>query len=250
MGAARSKNICPIRRHRAAAVRARLAPAASTPMLRARKQLPQPKDTPMREITDEQAAEHKAKMEAAQKAQREAVAQKTEKRGVLIVNTGNGKGKSTAAFGLALRFLGNGMRVGVVQFIKGTWKTGEKEAFKAFGDRVVWKTMGEGFTWNTQDLRRDVAAAEAAWEEAKKMLADPDLSLVVLDELNIALRYEYLDAAQVAADLGARREGMHVVVTGRDAPAVLREAADTVSELTLEKHHYDAGVQAQRGIEF
>ncbi|OZB00123.1 MAG: cob(I)yrinic acid a,c-diamide adenosyltransferase [Rhizobiales bacterium 39-66-18] len=168
----------------------------------------------------------------------------------MIVHTGPGKGKSTAAFGLALRMLGYGRKVGVVQFIKGAWHTGEKDAFAAFGDRVRWHTMGEGFTWETQDLARDTAAAARAFDKARELLADESLSLIVLDELNIALRYGYLDLADVVATLKARRPDLHVVVTGRNAKPELLEAADLVTEMGLVKHHFSAGVKAQAGIEF
>jgi cob(I)alamin adenosyltransferase len=169
---------------------------------------------------------------------------------LLIVHTGTGKGKSTAAFGLALRMLGRGHRVGVVQFVKGAWHTGERDAFAAFGDRVSWHTMGEGFTWETQDRARDIAAAERAWAKARELMADAGFGLVILDELNIALRYDYLDLDAVVAALAARREGLHVVVTGRNAKPKLIEAADLVTEMTLVKHHFAAGVKAQPGIEF
>ncbi|RUM98747.1 cob(I)yrinic acid a,c-diamide adenosyltransferase [Pseudaminobacter arsenicus] len=193
---------------------------------------------------------HKAKMIKRKAVQDAEVAKKTIEKGLLIVNTGPGKGKSTAAFGLALRMLGYGRRVGVVQFIKGAWHTGEKDAFAAFGDKVVWHTMGEGFTWETQDLKRDVAAAAAAWEKALELMADPSISLVVLDELNIALRYDYLDLDKVVEALRNRREGLHVVVTGRNARPTLIEAADLVTEMGAVKHHFSAGVKAQQGIEF
>lgn len=193
---------------------------------------------------------HKAKMAKRKAVQDAEVASKTIEKGLLVVNTGPGKGKTTAAFGLALRMLGHGKRVGVVQFIKGGWHTGEKDAFAAFGDRIVWHTMGEGFTWETQDRERDVAAAGRAWEKAKELLADPSISLVVLDELNIALRYEYLDLEKVVAALKARRPNLHVVVTGRNAKPALIEAADLVTEMGQTKHHFAAGVKAQQGIEF
>ena len=167
-----------------------------------------------------------------------------------MVHTGPGKGKSTAAFGLALRALGRGQRVGVVQFIKGAWSTGERTAFERFGDQIVWRVMGEGFTWETQDRDRDIAAARAAWEQSLSLMADPTIGLVVLDELNIALRYEYLPLDEVVAALRARREGLHVVVTGRNAKPELIEAADLVTEMSMVKHHFDAGVRAQEGIEF
>jgi cob(I)alamin adenosyltransferase len=204
----------------------------------------------MTDIGDEKAARHKAKMAKRKSVQDAEVAGKTVEKGLLIVNTGPGKGKSTAAFGLALRMIGYGRRVGVVQFVKGAWHTGEKDAFAAFGDQVSWHTMGEGFTWETQDLARDIAAAQAAWAKAAELMADPTISLVVLDELNIALRYDYLDLAAVVAALESRRPGLHVVVTGRNAKPALIEAADLVTEMGQVKHHFAAGVKAQKGIEF
>ncbi|OYW34588.1 MAG: cob(I)yrinic acid a,c-diamide adenosyltransferase [Azorhizobium sp. 12-66-6] len=204
----------------------------------------------MREIDEAAAARHKAKMERRKDVQDAEVAAKTIEKGLLIVNTGPGKGKSTAALGLALRALGHGWRVGIVQFIKGAWETGERTALESFGDRVVWRTMGEGFTWETQDLKRDVAAAERAWAASLEMMADPTIGLVILDELNIALRYDLLDLEQVVAALTARRPGLHVVVTGRNAKPALVEAADLVTEMAVVKHHFAAGVKAQAGIEF
>ncbi|BCH27473.1 cob(I)yrinic acid a,c-diamide adenosyltransferase [Mesorhizobium sp. L-8-3] len=204
----------------------------------------------MKTIDEKSAERHRAKMVKRKAVQDAEVAGKTIEKGLLIVNTGPGKGKSTAAFGLALRMLGYGRRVGVVQFVKGAWHTGEKDAFAAFGDRVVWHTMGEGFTWETQDLKRDVAAAERAWQKALELIADPSISLVILDELNIALRYDYLDLAAVVATLKGRREGLHVIVTGRNAKPELVEAADLVTEMGQVKHHFAAGVKAQQGIEF
>jgi cob(I)alamin adenosyltransferase len=188
-----------------------------------------------------------AKRKAVQDAE---VAQKTIEKGLLIVHTGTGKGKSTAAFGLALRMLGRGHRVGVVQFIKGAWRTAERDALAKFGDQIVWHTMGEGFTWETQDRARDVAAAERAWAKARELMDDPSFGLIILDELNIALRYDYLDLHAVVAALAARRPGLHVVVTGRNAKPELLAAADLVTEMTLVKHHFAAGVKAQPGIEF
>ena len=193
---------------------------------------------------------HRAKMAKRKAVQDAEVAGKTIEKGLLIVNTGPGKGKTTAAFGLALRMLGHGHRVGVVQFIKGAWHTGEKDAFAVFGDRVVWHTMGEGFTWETQDLARDIAAAERAWAKALELMGDTSISLIVLDELNITLRYDYLDLGIVIAALRERRSDLHVVVTGRNAKAELIEAADLVTEMTAVKHHFSAGVKAQLGIEF
>ncbi|TCT01575.1 cob(I)yrinic acid a,c-diamide adenosyltransferase [Aquabacter spiritensis] len=199
---------------------------------------------------DDEAARHKAKMAKRKAVQDAEVAEKTREKGLLIVHTGPGKGKSTAAFGLALRMLGRGGRVGVVQFIKGAWQTGEREAFQAFGDRVDWHAMGEGFTWETQDIARDKAAAARAFAQARAMMADPRLSLLILDELNIALRYGYLDLADVVAVLRDRRPDLHVVVTGRNAKPDLLAVADLVTEMALVKHHFAAGVKAQAGIEF
>lgn len=201
-------------------------------------------------VDDSEAARHRAKMAKRKVVQDAEVAEKTIEKGLLIVHTGTGKGKSTAAFGLALRMLGHGHRVGVVQFIKGAWHSAERDAFAAFGDRVAWHTMGEGFTWETQDLKRDIAAAERAWAKAIELVADPSFGLILLDELNIALRYDYLDLARVVEMLKARRLGLHVVVTGRNAKPALIEAADLVTEMTLVKHHFAAGVKAQPGIEF
>ncbi len=199
--------------------------------------------------TDE-AARHKAKMEKRKAVQDAEVAAKTVEKGLLIVNSGPGKGKSTAAFGLALRALGHGWRIGVVQFIKGAWETGERKALEAFGDQVSWHTMGEGFTWETQDKARDIAAATRAFDKAKELMADETIRLIVLDELNIALRYDYLPLAEVVATLAARRSDLHIIVTGRNAKPELIEAADLVTEMTLVKHHFAAGVKAQEGIEF
>ena len=193
---------------------------------------------------------HREKMEKRKAVQDAEVAQKSHEKGLLIVNTGPGKGKTTAALGLMLRALGHGWRVGVVQFIKGAWDTGEKHALKAFGTQIDWHTLGEGFTWETQDKVRDIAAAEHAWAKALELMADPTIRLVVLDELNIALRYDYLPVADVVAAFQARRPDLHVVVTGRNAKPALIEAADLVTEMTAVKHHFAAGVKAQEGIEF
>ncbi len=200
--------------------------------------------------SDDEAARHRAKMEKRKAVQDAEVASKTREKGLLIVHTGPGKGKSTAAFGLALRMLGHGRRVGVVQFIKGAWSTGERGALERFGEALEWHSMGEGFTWETQDRARDIAAAERAWAKAAALMAQPDLALLVLDELNIALRYDYLALSQVLADLAARPEGLHVVVTGRNAKPELIAAADLVTEFALVKHHFADGVKAQEGIEF
>jgi cob(I)alamin adenosyltransferase len=201
-------------------------------------------------ISDAEAERHRAKMTKRKAVQDAEVAEKTIEKGLLIVHTGPGKGKSTAAFGLALRMLGRGHRVGVVQFIKGAWHSAERDALARFGDQIAWYTMGEGFTWETQDLKRDIAAAERAWSKALELLADASFGLVILDELNIALRYEYLDLQAVVAALTSRRAGLHVVVTGRNAKPDLIAVADLVTEMTLVKHHFAAGVKAQPGIEF
>jgi cob(I)alamin adenosyltransferase len=193
---------------------------------------------------------HREKMERRQAARRKVLATKTEERGLLIVHTGAGKGKSTAAFGMVLRCLGHGMRVGVVQFVKGAWGTGERTVLARFPDLVVCRAMGEGFTWDTQDRARDIAAARAAWDLATQMIADQSYRMVLLDELNIVLRYGYLPLEEVMAALKAKPRDLHVVVTGRNAPPELIEAADLVTEMTLVKHPFRAGVKAQAGIEF
>ena len=195
-------------------------------------------------------AEHARAMHVL-RAEREAImAQKREGQGLLMVHTGDGKGKSTAAFGMIVRALGWGFKVGVVQYIKGKWITGERQFLTRFPDQVRYFVMGEGFTWDVADRGRDIAAARAAWVKSLEMIADPDLSLVVLDELNIALRYEYLDADEVVAGLEARPADKHVCVTGRDAPPQLLAAADLVTEFHAVRHPFEAGFKAQRGIDF
>ena len=204
----------------------------------------------MTERKDE-GARHRAKMAHRKAVQDAEVASKTIEKGLLMVHTGTGKGKSTAAFGLALRMIGRGRKVGVVQFIKGAWSTGEKIALESMApDMVEWHALGEGFTWETQDKERDIAACRKAWDTAVAMMANPDFGLVVLDELNIALRYDYLSLDEVLAGLDARPKDLHVVVTGRNAKAPLVEAADLVTEMTLVKHHFKAGVKTQEGIEY
>jgi len=193
---------------------------------------------------------HNEKMARRKAARDRMLATKTEERGLLIVHTGKGKGKSTAAFGIVLRCLGHGMRVGIVQFVKGVWTTGERVALERFGDLVTCQAMGEGFTWDTQDRARDIAAARKAWETAKAMIADPSYRLVLLDELNIVLRYEYLPLDEVVGVLTSKPRDLHVVVTGRNARPELIEAADLVTEMTLVKHPFRGGVRAQLGIEF
>jgi cob(I)alamin adenosyltransferase len=193
---------------------------------------------------------HSEKMAKVKAVKDRIYASKTKEKGLLIVHTGTGKGKSTAAFGLIMRTLGHGLKVGLVQFVKGRRDTGERSALERFSDLVTIKVMGEGFTWETQDREKDIRAAEVAWREALAMMADPDLHLVVLDELNIVLRKDYLAVDEVVDGLLAKRPDLHVVVTGRNAKTKLIEAADLVTEMTLIKHPFREGVKAQLGIEF
>ncbi|MCG0997963.1 cob(I)yrinic acid a,c-diamide adenosyltransferase [Acetobacter persici] len=199
---------------------------------------------------EQDAARHREKMQKRKAVQDQEVAGKQIEKGLLMVHTGPGKGKSTAAFGLALRTVGYGRRVVVVQFIKGAWATGERRALERFEDLVEFHALGEGFTWETQDRARDIAACQQAWAVAKEALSRPDVALVVLDELNIALRYDYLPLPEVLAAFAARPPGQHVVVTGRNAKPELVEAADLVTEMSLVKHHFKDGVRAQQGVEF
>ncbi|UUX48358.1 cob(I)yrinic acid a,c-diamide adenosyltransferase [Nisaea acidiphila] len=202
------------------------------------------------EIDPEKAARHAEKMAKKKAARNKIMATKTETGGLLIVHTGKGKGKSTAAFGMVCRAIGHGMNVGVVQFVKGKWETGERKILEAFADQVFIRTMGEGFTWDTQDLNRDVAAARAAWEQAKELMADPKINMVLLDELNIVLRYDYLPLEEVLETLRNKRPDLHVIVTGRNAKEELIEAAHLVTEMTQIKHPFRSGFKAQAGIEF
>ncbi|MGV8934546.1 MAG: cob(I)yrinic acid a,c-diamide adenosyltransferase [Gallionellaceae bacterium] len=192
--------------------------------------------------------QHKARMARRKAVVDAGIAKATIERGVVIVNTGNGKGKSTAGFGMIARALGHGMQVGVVQFIKGSFSTGEEAFFKRFPE-VIYHVMGEGFTWETQDKERDIAAAQAAWQEVCKLLRNPYIAVVLLDELNIALKLNYVAVDDVIAALRARPAQQHVVITGRGAPDALVEYADTVTEMKLIKHAYYAGVKAQNGVE-
>ena len=169
--------------------------------------------------------------------------------GVLIVLTGDGKGKSSSAFGMAARALGHGMKVGVVQFIKGAIKTGEAKFFSRFPNELEYHTAGEGYTWVTQDRERDIAKAREGWDHARRMLADPAIGLIVLDELNIVLKYGYLEVAEVLAAVCARPAMQHVVITGRGAPREIMDAGDTVTEVSLVKHAFDQGIRAQKGVE-
>lgn len=198
--------------------------------------------------TPDRDTRHNARMARKKDVVDEKIAAAQAERGVLLVNTGNGKGKSSAGFGLVARALGHGMQVGVVQFIKGRSDTGE-EAFFRTQPGVRWHVMGEGFTWETQDRARDVASAEAAWALAREMLQNPEVGLVVLDELNIALKYQYLDVERVLADLRARPPMQHVVVTGRGAKPELIEMGDTVTDMGMLKHAFQAGIKAQKGVE-
>jgi cob(I)alamin adenosyltransferase len=193
---------------------------------------------------------HREKMARIKAVKDRIYASKTKEKGLLIVHTGTGKGKSTAAWGLAMRCLGHGLRLGVVQFVKGRRETGERDFLARFPELVTVKVMGEGFTWETQDRERDIAAARAAWEEARRMLQDPGLHMVILDELNIVLRKDYLPLAEVVDGLAGRRPDLHVVVTGRNAKKELIEAADLVTEMTLVKHPFRDGVKAQIGVEY
>jgi cob(I)alamin adenosyltransferase len=199
---------------------------------------------------DELNARHAEKMAKRKAARVKMLATKTEERGLLIVHTGLGKGKSTAAFGMVMRCVGHGFKTGIVQFTKGKWETGERQVLDRFPDLVTCRAMGEGFTWDTQDRVRDIAAARAAWDMAKAMMADPSYKFILLDELNIVLRYDYLPLAEVVATLAAKPRDLHVVVTGRNAKPELLEIADLVTEMTLVKHPFRSGVKAQAGIEF
>jgi cob(I)alamin adenosyltransferase len=193
---------------------------------------------------------HKARMQRKKALVDQKIAEARDEYGLLLVHTGNGKGKSSSAFGMVARALGHGIRAGVVQFIKGAASTGEEVFFRRFPDEVRYHVMGEGFTWETQDRQRDIAKAREAWAVAAELLADPQVGLVVLDELNIALKYGYLELERVLADIESRPLLQHVVVTGRGAPQGLIDAADTVTEMALLKHAFKAGVKAQKGVEF
>ncbi|MBC8794239.1 MAG: cob(I)yrinic acid a,c-diamide adenosyltransferase, partial [Tagaea sp. CACIAM 22H2] len=196
-------------------------------------------------------AEHTAKMKKIQAAQRKKVATKTVEKGLVIVHTGPGKGKTSAALGMAVRAIGHDMKVGVVQFVKGAMKTGEKAVFDCFPDLIEFKPMGEGFTWDTQDRTRDIAVARTAWDEVKRMIADPSYKMVIADELNIVLRYDYLPVDEVLEALAAKPHMTHVVVTGRNAPEALIEVADLVTEMAQVKHPFrEQNVKAQKGVEF
>ncbi|HVW92200.1 MAG TPA: cob(I)yrinic acid a,c-diamide adenosyltransferase [Devosia sp.] len=198
----------------------------------------------------ERDAYHAEKMRKKKAARNKILATKTQEKGLLIVHTGKGKGKSTAAFGMVFRALGHGFRVGVVQFVKGAWGTGERDILLKFPELVTIKAMGEGFTWDVADRQRDLAAARAAWDEARRMIADPGYKMVLLDELNIVLRYDYLPLDEVLEVLRNKPRDTHVIVTGRNARDELIEIADLVTEMTEIKHPFRAGVKAQAGVEF
>lgn len=200
--------------------------------------------------TPEDNLRHHEKMAKKKAARDKIMAGKTIERGLLIVNTGKGKGKSTAAFGMVFRAIGHGMKVGVIQFIKGAWDTGERSVLEKFPDLVTIKAAGEGFTWETQDRERDVAHARAGWEDAKKLIADPSYRMILLDELNIVLRYDYLPLQEVLEVLRNRPPEKHIIITGRNAKEELIEIADLVTEMELVKHPFRSGVKAQAGIEF
>ena len=195
-------------------------------------------------------ARHHDKIAKKKAARDKIMAGKTIERGLLIVHTGKGKGKSTAAFGMVFRCIGHGMKAGVIQFVKGSWGTGERTVLEKFPELVTIKAMGEGFTWETQDIERDMAHARAGWEEAKRLIADPSYKMVMLDELNIVLRYDYLPLQEVLEVLRNKPADKHIIVTGRNAKEELIEIADLVTEMELIKHPFRSGVKAQAGIEF
>jgi cob(I)alamin adenosyltransferase len=199
---------------------------------------------------DEINARHAEKMAKKKAVRDRMIATKTLEKGLLIVHTGKGKGKSTAALGMVMRAIGHGFKVGIVQFVKGKWETGERVVLERFADQVTINTMGEGFTWETQSRERDIAAARAAWNQAVRLIQDPEIKMVLLDELNIVLRYDYLPLEEVLAVLRDKPEDKHVIVTGRNAKDELLEIADLVTEMTMVKHPFREGVKAQAGVEF
>jgi cob(I)alamin adenosyltransferase len=204
----------------------------------------------MTQENDDRDEKHKERMARLKEAQDARLAKATQEKGLIVVNTGNGKGKSSAAFGVAARALGHGMRVGIIQFIKGAIATGEAAFFEKLGPQVTMKTLGEGFTWETQDRQRDIDTARRGWEEAVAMIRDPSYDLVILDELNIVIRYEYVPLDEILEELSKKREMLHVVITGRSARPELIEMADLVTEMQLVKHPFRSGVKPQKGIEF
>jgi cob(I)alamin adenosyltransferase len=193
---------------------------------------------------------HAEEMKLRQAERRAERATKKERGGLLMILTGPGKGKSSSAFGMVARALGWDMRIGIVQFIKGKWQTGEKHFFRRFPDQVTFEVMGEGFTWDVQDRQRDITAAQKAWQRSCELIVDPDYDFVLLDELNIAIRNNYVSIDEVVAFLKNRPRDKHICITGRDARPELMEIADLVTEMTLIKHPYEAGFKPQRGVEF
>lgn len=200
--------------------------------------------------TPEDFARHNARMKKVQAARERMQAKRTLERGLLIVHTGNGKGKSSSAFGMAIRSLGWGMKVGIVQYVKGAWETGEKNFFQANPDLLTFEVMGEGFTWDTQDRARDIEAARAAWERSKELILDPEYDFIILDELNIVLRQDTLPIDEIVAFLKERPLTKHVCITGRSAKPELIEIADLVTEFEEVKHPFKAGFKAQKGVEY
>jgi len=193
---------------------------------------------------------HNARMKRVQAARARIQARHTLERGLLIVHTGNGKGKSSSAFGMAIRSLGWGMKVGIVQYVKGSWETGEKNFFQANPDLLTFEVMGEGFTWDTQDRARDIDAARAAWERSKELILDPDYEFIILDELNIVLRDDTLPIAEIVDFLRGRPLTKHICITGRNAKPELLDIADLVTEFQEVKHPFKAGFKAQKGVEY
>jgi cob(I)alamin adenosyltransferase len=206
---------------------------------------------PTTETTSLTAEQHKQKMQRRQEVQQQRIAKADNKKGLIIVNTGNGKGKTTAALGMVVRSLGHGYRVAIVQFIKGAWEPAEKAVFQMWEKQLEFHAMGEGFTWDTQDRDRDIATAQKAWEKALTFICNPEFKLVLLDEVNIALKLGYLQVEQVLAGLDRKPEATHVILTGRGAPAELLDRADLATEMTLIKHPFrEQGIKAQPGIEY
>ncbi|WP_417831167.1 cob(I)yrinic acid a,c-diamide adenosyltransferase [Terasakiella sp.] len=201
-------------------------------------------------MSDQDLEKHASKMAKKKAARDRMMEKKIDEKGLVIVHTGKGKGKSSSAFGMALRCVGHGFKVGVIQFIKGAWDTAERRVFEGFPDQVTFKAMGEGFTWETQDKERDIAAAQKAWAAAKEMIMSGDYRMVILDEINVAIRYEYVSEDDVLDCLANRPDMVHVVLTGRHASDTLLDAAELATEMTLLKHPFRSGIKAQPGVEF
>ncbi len=200
--------------------------------------------------SEDKFAKHNARMKRVQAAREKMQARRTIERGLLIIHTGNGKGKSSSAFGMAIRSLGWGMKVGIVQYVKGSWETGEKNFFQANPDLLTFEVMGDGFTWDTQDREQDIAAAKAAWERSKELIMDPEYDFIILDELNIVLRDDTLDIKEITEFLKQRPLEKHICITGRNAKPELVEMADLVTEFEEVKHPFKAGFKAQKGVEY